>query len=150
MDLRGRRPLPLHRPTQNHRIWPSLQRSCYVSLLSFSHFDFADILSIVFQTVGGAFTISAAQTAFINRLVRTARHTAPGVSPLALIGTGATDIRRVFPAELVPGIVEAYMAGVKVVFALSIGIVAGSVLMSALLKFKRLNVEAAKAAGGAA
>ncbi|KAF2112525.1 major facilitator superfamily domain-containing protein [Lophiotrema nucula] len=105
---------------------------------------------LFFQTIGGAFTISASQTAFVNRLVRTAKHTAPGVSPLALIGTGATDIRRVFPAELVPGIVEAYMAGVKVVFALVIGIVGGSFLMSLLVKFKRLNVEAAKAAGGAA
>jgi hypothetical protein len=64
--------------------------------------------------------------------------TAPGISTLQVISTGATEIRSVFPAEAVPGIVRAYMEGVKVAFALSVGLAGFSFLLSLLLDFKKL------------
>ncbi len=76
--------------------------------------------------------------------------TAPGVDPIAVIATGATQLRQAFPADQVPGILLAYMAGIKVAFAIAIGAVGAAFVVSLLSKWKKLNPEAMKAAGGAA
>ena len=104
--------------------------------------------SPVFQTTGGAFTISAAQSGFVNRMITTLAKTAPSVSPQMVIGTGATQIRNTFSVNEVPGIVVAYMAGIKVTFAITVALAGGSVLASLLVPWKRLHVE--KIQGGTA
>lgn len=75
---------------------------------------------------------------------------APSVSPLMVLGTGATQLRAVFPAEAVPGILVAYMAGIKTAMALAVGSVGVAFVVSLFSNFKRLNRETLKAAGGAA
>ncbi|KAF2727553.1 MFS general substrate transporter [Polyplosphaeria fusca] len=105
---------------------------------------------LFFQTIGGAFTISAAQTAFVNRLVSTASSTVPGVPPLAIVGTGATAIRTAFSPDQVAGIVVAYMAAVKLVFAMVTGIVGFSFVIAFAEKWERISVEKTKMASGAA
>jgi MFS transporter, DHA2 family, glioxin efflux transporter len=104
----------------------------------------------VFQTIGGAFLLSAAQSAFINKLVSVLPTSAPDVDPLAVIATGATELRNAFPAEQVPGILVAYMAGIKVTFAIAIGAVGLAFVISLFSSWRRLNPEALKATGGAA
>ncbi|CAG8970716.1 hypothetical protein HYALB_00001497 [Hymenoscyphus albidus] len=47
--------------------------------------------------LGGAFSTSAAQSAFVNRLVSSVITNAPELSPQQLIFTGATELRSVFP-----------------------------------------------------
>ena len=42
------------------------------------------------------------------------------VDPLQVITVGATEIRSVFPADQVPGIIVAYMQGIKTAFAVTI------------------------------
>lgn len=44
----------------------------------------------------------------------------PGVSPALVLATGATELRAVFSPEQLPGIVHAYMDGVKLTFMLAI------------------------------
>ncbi|KAF2437260.1 MFS general substrate transporter [Karstenula rhodostoma CBS 690.94] len=73
-------------------------------------------LIMFFQTMGGALGVSAAQTAFSNKLIASLVKKVPGVNPGQVLAVGATDIRKVFPPELVPGIVDAYMDGLKVTF----------------------------------
>jgi hypothetical protein len=103
---------------------------------------------LVFQTTGAAFAISAAQSGFVNRMITELAKTAPGVNPQRVIGTGATQIRNAFAAEAVPGIVLAYMAGIKVTFAVTVALAGGSVLVGIFVPWKRLNVENIQ--GGAA
>ncbi|KAK0636149.1 major facilitator superfamily-domain-containing protein [Bombardia bombarda] len=114
--------------------------------------DISSVTAIIlfFQTVGGAFLVSAAQSAFINRLLTVAATTAPDVDPMLIIGTGATQIRAVFTPEQVPGILVAYMAGIKVALAICVGAVGFSFVMGLFSNFRRLNKEAAETAGGVA
>ncbi|KAB5545755.1 major facilitator superfamily transporter [Coniochaeta sp. 2T2.1] len=105
---------------------------------------------LFFQTVGGAFSISAAQSAFVNRLLHRVVVTAPAVNPTQLLLTGATDIRRVFPESDIPGILIAYMAGIKLAFAITIALCGTAFLISFLMPWKKLNPDAVKEAGAAA
>lgn len=76
--------------------------------------------------------------------------TAPGVDPAAVVATGATQIRAVFTADQVPGIVKAYMAGIKVALAIAIGATGVAFLVSLFSSWKRPKTEALKNADGAA
>jgi hypothetical protein len=78
------------------------------------------ILGLVFQTVGGAFTVSSAQAAFINRALDNLRITAPEIDPSKLITTGASELRKVFTETEIPVVIGAYMQGLKAAFAVSI------------------------------
>jgi hypothetical protein len=106
------------------------------------------LLPIVFQTIGGAFSVSAAQSGFVNRMVSTLASSAPGVDPRMVIATGATQIRSSFPPDQVPGIVFAYMAGIKVTFALVVGLTGFTCLVGLLVPWKRINAESLKESGG--
>ena len=83
-------------------------------------------------------------------MVTTLASTAPGVDPRTVIATGATQIRTAFPPEQVPGIVLAYMAGIKVTFALTVGLVGFTCLVGLFVPWKRLNADALKESGGVA
>jgi hypothetical protein len=105
------------------------------------------MLRTVFQTIGGAFAVSASQSGFVNRLTSTLVSSAPDVNPQMVIATGATQIRSTFPPNQVPGIVFAYMAGVKVTFALIIGLAGFTCLVSLLAPWKPINAESIKESG---
>ncbi|KAK2765439.1 hypothetical protein FQN54_008288 [Arachnomyces sp. PD_36] len=114
--------------------------------------DMSSITAMVlfFQCLGGTAFVSAGQSAFVNRLIGTVQTSAPGVDPAAVVATGATQIRTAFAADQVPGLIVAYMAGIKVALAIPIGSTGVALLVSMLSKWKRLNKEAVKEAGGAA
>ena len=69
---------------------------------------------------------------------------APGVDPSAVVATGATEIREAFTAEELPGILRAYMAGIKVSAGIAIGATGFAFLVSLFSRWKRLNTEALK------
>jgi len=52
-------------------------------------------------------------------MLETLAVTAPDVDPAKLIATGVSEIRDTFPAEQIPGILLAYMAGLRVPFAIA-------------------------------
>ncbi|KAM7206571.1 Major facilitator superfamily domain containing protein [Naviculisporaceae sp. PSN 640] len=115
--------------------------------------DLSSVTAIIlfFQTIGGAIFVSAAQSAFVNRLLETAARTAPTVSPLQIIGTGATMLRVAFTEEdVLQGILVAYMDGLKIAFAIGTAGVGFAFLVSLFSNWKRLNTAAVKEAGGAA
>jgi hypothetical protein len=82
----------------------------------------------------------------LNRLAESA----PTVNPMVVLGTGATQIRAVFAADEIPGILVAYMAGIKTALAIALGAVGVSFVIVLFSNFKRLNTEALKTAGAAA
>ncbi|KAL4779877.1 major facilitator superfamily-domain-containing protein [Aspergillus varians] len=100
----------------------------------------ATAIIFLFQTVGGAFSISAAQSAFVNTLTKKLATTAPNINPMEVIATGATQIHTVFPDDI-DGILLAYMAGLKATFAISVGMVGFAVLVSFFSPWKRLHVD---------
>lgn len=112
--------------------------------------DLASVTAIIlfFQTVGGAFLVSAAQSAFVNVLLKTLPYSAPTVNPLAVMATGATELRSVFSSEQVPGILVAYMKGLKITFAISLGATGMTLVIALFSRWKRLNTAAIQ--GGAA
>lgn len=92
----------------------------------------------MFQTLGGAFCISAAQSAFVNTMIKKLATTAPDINPMLVVATGATQVREAFPDHL-DGILQAYMAGLKATFAISIGTVGFATLLAVFSPWKRLH-----------
>lgn len=86
----------------------------------------------------------------MNRLVTVLATSAPDVNPAQVLGTGATELRKVFSAEQVPGVLIAYMAGIKVALALTVAFTGLAFFIGLLMPWERLNKEAVKEAGGAA
>ncbi|EFX06554.1 efflux pump antibiotic resistance protein [Grosmannia clavigera kw1407] len=110
----------------------------------------AVLMFAVFQTIGGAFMLSAAQSAFVNHMISVLPKYAPSVNPVVVISTGATELWKTFPPDVLPGILQAYMAGLRVTFAIAIGSVGMAFIISLFSSWKPLNPEALKNAGGAA
>lgn len=91
------------------------------------------------QTIGGAFFVSAGEVAFTNILIGKLPITAPSVDPASVVSVGVTQIRATFDASVVPGIIQAYMDGLKVAYAIAITSAGISVVVSALSKWKNLK-----------
>ena len=89
-------------------------------------------MMIFFQTVAGAALVSTGQAVFANELLRSAPRYVPGVSPAAVVATGATALRSAFPAEDLPGLIRAYMTGLKDTYALAIAL-SGMAFLASLL-----------------
>ncbi|KAL3422560.1 major facilitator superfamily transporter [Phlyctema vagabunda] len=101
------------------------------------------------QTIGGAFYVSAGQSAFANRLLSRLPITAPSVDPVAVVSTGVTELRNVFPADTIPGIVAANMAGLKVAYAIAIASVGASVFIAVLSPYPWKSLRGVKITGAA-
>ncbi|KAH7369278.1 major facilitator superfamily-domain-containing protein [Plectosphaerella cucumerina] len=113
--------------------------------------DPADVSTVTamvlfFMNLGGSSFISAGQAAFVNTLLSRLPTTAPGVDPLDVVATGATDIRPVFSAAQVPGILEAYMGGIKLALILPIAATGIAFVVSAFSKWQKLPSSATKEA----
>jgi MFS transporter, DHA2 family, glioxin efflux transporter len=88
------------------------------------------LLTQVFQTIGGALFVSAAESIFGNRLLQSVSSNAPGVDPTLILHTGASEIRNVFLGADLPGVLSSYMLGLKGAWALGLALTAGAVVAS--------------------
>lgn len=122
----------------------SVQNGMNIAQANVGPEDLAAVVANVyfFQTVGGAFTTSAAQAAFVNQLLVKLPSAAPGVDPSLVISTGATQLRDVFSSEQLPGIVTAYIHGLKAVFGVGTGVVGFAMLWTAVIPWTRLPTHA--------
>ncbi|KAK7724451.1 hypothetical protein SLS63_008708 [Diaporthe eres] len=105
---------------------------------------------IFFLNAGGGLLLNSAQAAFVKTLLLRLPISAPGVDPGLVVRTGATEIRHAFPASQVPGILMAYMAGIKVAFAIALTACSLSFIVGFLGGWSRLDPEAVKNASAAA
>lgn len=92
--------------------------------------------------------ISAAQSGFVNQLLSKLASTAPRVDPVLVIATGATELHRVFSGAELDGILIAYVWGIKIAYAITIGAVGLAIFISLCSKWTRIN-PAAVTGGGA-
>ncbi|KAH6613225.1 major facilitator superfamily-domain-containing protein [Chaetomium tenue] len=108
--------------------------------------DISSVTAMVlfFQCIGGTAFVTAAQAAFVNRMIHTLPNSAPDVDPASVVTTGATLIRTAFPADQVHGIIVAYMAGIKVALGISIGGAGLGLAICLCSGWKRLNSNAVK------
>ena len=106
---------------------------------------------LVFVTVGGSFFLSAAQCGFNNQVLKQLAIDLPDVDPAVALGTGATQIRDAFTASQVPFVLDAYVSGLKAVFAITITAFGISTIVGCFGSWERLNAEKVqKATTGAA
>lgn len=70
---------------------------------------------------------------------------APGVSPLLVLATGASDLRSVFSADELQGVILSYMDGLKAAFAVSVGLVGTAFLISFIVPWKKINLKPGEA-----
>ncbi|CAH0052423.1 unnamed protein product [Clonostachys solani] len=115
--------------------------------------DMSQTTAIVnfFVTIGGAFFLSAAQSAFNNRLLGELAIKLPDFNAETVLSTGATQIRTAFTEAQVPIVIDSYMVGLKAVFAITAGGFGISTLLGFLGSWKKLHGDdLQKASGGAA
>ena len=92
----------------------------------------------VFQTIGGAFSTAVGQSVFINRLLATLPTSAPSVNPQLVLLTGASELQRVFGPDVLPGVLEAYMVGIKAAFAVALAFCGVAFLCSLAIPMQKL------------
>jgi len=91
------------------------------------------------QTIGGAFFVAAGQAALSNILLSHIPSYAPSVDPQLLIATGATQLRSVFSADQMVGILHAYMDGLQAAYAIAITVMGLATLASLAFRWQSLK-----------
>ena len=66
---------------------------------------------------------------------------APTVNPQAVITAGATEIRSSFPPDVVPGIVDAYLKGLRAVYIMVIAFAGAATLAATANRWQKLKLE---------
>lgn len=96
--------------------------------------DISSVTAMVlfFQTLGGSLFVSASQAAFANRLLSTATKLRPPVDPRLILSTGAAQLRHVFNSSQLPGVLDSYIDGLKLSFALAIMMGGASLILGVL------------------
>ncbi|KZP00729.1 MFS general substrate transporter [Calocera viscosa TUFC12733] len=102
---------------------------------------------LFFQMIGAAGFVSAAQSIFTNVLINRLAITAPSVDPAQVIATGASDLHQVFSADVLPGVLRAYMDGLKAAYALAAGALSVASMLSVFVEWT--SIKGAVAAGAA-
>ena len=94
--------------------------------------DISSISAIIlfFQSTCGALVISAAQAGFTNTLIKAVGVHVPGLDPYIVIATGASELRDAFTAEQLPGVLAAYLEGLRVPFILCVACACVTFLVS--------------------
>ena len=87
--------------------------------------------------------VAAGQAAYSNRLKARIPILVPSVSPALVIATGATELRDVFSPEQIPGIVRAYMDGLKLTFILAVALVGVTLPIALFAKWRNIKPKVA-------
>lgn len=83
--------------------------------------------------------VSAGESAFEATLAKKLRASDPSVSPLEVIGTGATDVRTHFSPADIPFILRAYVSGIQTAFIVAIALTAACTIIALGAKRERLQ-----------
>ena len=101
---------------------------------------FSLTLGPVCNSISGAYFVTAGQSIFANRLLKTLTSNAPNIDPAKVLGTGASEIQRVFSGADLSAALDAYMVGIKAVFAFSIAGAAFTAVLTLAVPFKKMPV----------
>ena len=111
--------------------------------------DISSVTAMIlfFQTVGGAIWISAGQAGWSNKMLKVIAHKLPDIEPGLIIATGATELRTVFTAEQLPAVLDAYMEGLRLPFAIAIACACVTVVLSFAPRWEKIKVDLSAGAG---
>ncbi|KAJ8062201.1 hypothetical protein OCU04_008754 [Sclerotinia nivalis] len=115
--------------------------------------DLSSVTAMVLflQTIGGAFFISIAEAAFANRILHVLPHYAPSTSPAQVFSLGVSELRNVFGKEgdVIQGIIESYLQGLKVTYAMAITCTGIAVFVALGSSWPWKNLKGKTSMGGA-
>ena len=95
---------------------------------------------LVFQTIGGAFFVSAAQSAFTNTVIKKLANP-PILTRHDVISSGVTDLRITYRDNPnLPLIINGYLDGVHATFAISIAIIGIATVVSFFSQWRRISM----------
>ncbi|MCJ1261808.1 hypothetical protein MMC22_001676 [Lobaria immixta] len=97
-------------------------------------------MTLFFQTIGGAFFVSASQSVFINYVINTLPKNAPSVDAAKVVATGVTELRSVFPADVIPGLLRSYLSGIHAAFAVALVSAGIATIVSFSSKWRTIKV----------
>lgn len=92
----------------------------------------------VFQSSSGAYSVTIAQSIFANRMLHALGSSGSGIDIAKVLHTGVSELQHVFTGADLSYVLDAYMVGIKDVFAFSVAAAACTVLVALLVPFKRL------------
>ncbi|OGE53036.1 hypothetical protein PENARI_c008G10861 [Penicillium arizonense] len=90
------------------------------------------------QSISGAYFVSAANSIFNNYLLQTLARTAPQIDSAEILYIGVSEVANVYKGEQLTLVRDAYMVGIKDVFAFALAGTALTVVLALLIPFKRL------------
>ncbi|KAL9103276.1 MAG: hypothetical protein Q9187_009025 [Circinaria calcarea] len=111
---------------------PSTFHAMYIHAFTNTRtFGNPDALTIFFNTLGGAISVSIAQNIFANTLLRELPLLTRNVNPATIIAAGATHVREVTPPDQLSGVLESYNRAIARAFVLPIagGWIAGACIL---------------------
>ena len=91
------------------------------------------------NTISGAYFVTAAQSLFANRLLQSLATNAPNIDAIKVLGTGASDIQRVFSGADLAAVLDAYMVGIKAVFAFSMAGAVFTAVLTLAVPWKKIS-----------
>jgi hypothetical protein len=91
----------------------------------------------VAQSISGAYFVSAANSIFNNYLLQTLARTAQ-INSAEILYIGVSEVANVYKGEQLTLVRDAYMVGIKDVFAFALAGTALTVVLALLIPFKRL------------
>jgi hypothetical protein len=92
----------------------------------------------VCNSISGAYFVTAAQSIFANRLLKTLASNALNIDAAKVLGTGASEIQRGFSGADLAAVLDAYMVGIKAVFAFSMAGAAFTAVLTLAVPFKKM------------
>ncbi|KAK7414432.1 hypothetical protein QQX98_006710 [Neonectria punicea] len=94
---------------------------------------------LFFRGLGTAFLVSSGQCAFINQMIANVLSNAPEIKKSTLLMSGATEVRHIFTSSQQGVVIDGYMRGLKVVFAICITAAGLATVIGFGTRWKRLK-----------
>ncbi|CAG8952776.1 hypothetical protein HYFRA_00009021 [Hymenoscyphus fraxineus] len=97
-------------------------------------------IQAVFQSLGGALVVSAAQSLFQNELLNSLAITSPNINPATIFAIGASDLQSTFSKEELRGINASYTKALHMAFTMAIPMSGVATLVAVSQNWFRLKV----------
>jgi len=106
-------------------------------------------IMMFFQTLGGALFISVGQNVFTNQLIKHLADKVPDLASEAVLAIGATEFRKHFDKQYLPGIISSYNLALTDTFYVSVATGVMSLVGAAFVEWKSMKGKKIEMAGGA-
>lgn len=97
------------------------------------------------QNLGGSIFVSVANNLFINKLASgLVKANVPGITPTVVANTGATDLRKVVPAAVLPQVLQIYNIAIRQAFYVGVAVSAALIFSAVFMEWKSVKQQTAQ------